>query len=43
MNDRDVMGKSVNGIAANIVLVGLAVMACVIMLAALPLQLLGGG
>jgi Mn2+/Fe2+ NRAMP family transporter len=43
MNDRDVMGKSVNGIVANVALVGLAVMACVILLAAIPLQLKGGG
>jgi len=43
MNDRDVMGKSVNGVVANVALVALAVMSCAILLAALPLQLLGGG
>ena len=43
MNDRDVMGKSVNGIVGNIALVGLAVLTCVILLAAIPLQLKGGG
>ena len=43
MNDRDVMGKSANGVVANIALIALAVMSCAILLAALPLQLLGGG
>jgi len=43
MNDRDVLGKSVNGILGNVALVALAVMSCAILLAALPLQLLGGG
>jgi Mn2+/Fe2+ NRAMP family transporter len=43
MNDRDVMGKSVNGIIGNVALIVLAVMSCVILLAAIPLQLLGGG
>jgi Mn2+/Fe2+ NRAMP family transporter len=43
MNDRDVMGKSVNGVVGNVALVALAVMSCVILLAAIPLQLLGGG
>lgn len=43
MNDRDVMGKSVNGVFANLALVALAVMSCVILLAAIPLQLKGGG
>jgi Mn2+/Fe2+ NRAMP family transporter len=43
MNDRDVMGKSANGAIGNIALVALAVMSCAILLAALPLQLLGGG
>lgn len=43
MNDRDVMGKSVNGVIGNVALVALAVMSCAILLAAFPLQLLGGG
>lgn len=43
MNDRNVMGKSVNGIIGNVALIALAVMSCAILLAALPLQLLGGG
>jgi Mn2+/Fe2+ NRAMP family transporter len=43
MNDRDVMGKSVNGVFGNVALIAIAVMSCVILLAALPLQLLGGG
>jgi len=43
MNDRDVMGKSVNGVIGNVALIVLAVMSCVILLAAIPLQLLGGG
>jgi Mn2+/Fe2+ NRAMP family transporter len=43
MNDRDVMGKSVNGILGNVALIALAVMTCAILLAAIPLQLLGGG
>lgn len=43
MNDRDVMGKSVNGVIGNIALVALAVMSVAILLAAVPLQLLGGG
>ncbi len=43
MNDRDVMGKSVNGIIANVALIAIAVMSCAILLAAFPLQLLGGG
>ena len=43
MNDREVMGKSVNGAFANIALIAIAVMSCAIMLAAIPLQLLGGG
>jgi Mn2+/Fe2+ NRAMP family transporter len=42
MNDRDVMGKSVNGTIGNVALVALAVMSCAILLAAIPLQLLGG-
>ncbi|MFL5563329.1 MAG: NRAMP family divalent metal transporter [Gemmatimonadaceae bacterium] len=42
MNDRDVMGKSVNGVVANVALVLLAVLSCAILLAAIPLQLLGG-
>lgn len=43
MNDRDVMGKSVNGVLGNVALIALAVMTCAILLAAIPLQLLGGG
>lgn len=43
MNDRDVMGKSVNGVVGNVALIALAVMTCAILLAAIPLQLLGGG
>ena len=43
MNDRDVMGKSVNGILGNVALIALAVMTCAILVAAIPLQLLGGG
>lgn len=42
MNDRDVMGKSVNSAIGNVALVALAVMSCAILLAAIPLQLLGG-
>jgi hypothetical protein len=42
MNDRQVMGASVNGTIGNIALIALAVMSCVILLAAIPLQLLGG-
>jgi Mn2+/Fe2+ NRAMP family transporter len=42
MNDREVMGASVNRTVGNIALVALAVMSCVILLAAIPLQLLGG-
>jgi Mn2+/Fe2+ NRAMP family transporter len=43
MNDRDVMGKSVNGVLGNVALIALAVMSTAILLAAIPLQLLGGG
>jgi len=43
MNDRDVMGKSVNGVLGNVALIALGVMTCAILVAAIPLQLLGGG
>jgi Mn2+/Fe2+ NRAMP family transporter len=43
MNDRDVLRTHTNGIAGNLALGALAVLSVVLFLAAVPLQLLGGG
>lgn len=43
MNDSDVMTKYVNGWASNAVLIVLSILAMVLFVAALPLQLMGGG
>jgi Mn2+/Fe2+ NRAMP family transporter len=43
MNDSDVMDKCVNGWATNLALVALSVLSIVLLIAAFPLQYLGGG
>lgn len=43
MNDADVMGKFTNGWATNLALVALSLISVVLLLVALPLQILGGG
>ena len=43
MNDRDVMERHANGIAGNVALVAIAVMSIVLFVAAVPLQIMGGG
>ena len=43
MNDRDVMRKYTNGWATNTALVVISLLSIVLLVAALPLQLLGGG
>ena len=43
MNDRETLGRNVNGWFGNVVLAVVSVLSIVLMLAALPLQLLGGG
>jgi Mn2+/Fe2+ NRAMP family transporter len=43
MNDRDILRKHVNGWLTNTVLVAVAILSVVLLGAALPLQLLGGG
>jgi Mn2+/Fe2+ NRAMP family transporter len=43
MNDGDTLAKNVNGWVSNIALIAIGVMSIVLLLAAFPLQLLGGG
>lgn len=43
MNDRDVLLKYVNGWTTNLVLFAIAILSLVLFLAAVPLQILGGG
>jgi hypothetical protein len=43
MNDRDVLTKHCNGWLANLALVAISLLSIVLFVAALPLQLLGGG
>jgi Mn2+/Fe2+ NRAMP family transporter len=43
MNDGDILMKQVNGWVSNVALVLLALLALVLLVAALPLQILGGG
>jgi Mn2+/Fe2+ NRAMP family transporter len=43
MNDRDVLTKHCNGWVANLALVAISLLSIVLFVAALPLQLLGGG
>ena len=43
MNDAAVMGRHTNGWATNAALVGLSLLSIVLLVVALPLQLLGGG
>jgi Mn2+/Fe2+ NRAMP family transporter len=43
MNDGDLLNKNVNGWASNLALVAIALLSTVLLVAALPLQLLGGG
>jgi len=43
MNDGDLLNTNVNGWASNLALVVIALLSVVLLVAALPLQLLGGG
>jgi Mn2+/Fe2+ NRAMP family transporter len=43
MNDRDVLMSQVNGWVSNTALVVIALLSIVLFIAALPLQMLGGG
>jgi hypothetical protein len=43
MNDGDILNTQVNGWVSNVALVLLAVLALALLVAALPLQILGGG
>jgi Mn2+/Fe2+ NRAMP family transporter len=43
MNDGDVLNRHVNGWPSNLALVVIALLSIVLLVAAIPLQLLGGG
>ena len=42
MNDGDTLQRQVNGWASNLALVGIALLSVILLVAALPLQVLGG-